>query len=148
MSENNKIEPLRLGMLRQAEHAFRTHEAIVSGELSGEDLENRHLWTHVAKRMSSGDHVWARADDGSFLVHLYVLYIQGSDVKMKVLEGYELDKIDLNEMEDNSEYFIQLKGPLKFCIVKRETGENVKTGIPTRLVAERELADFLKALAA
>ena len=60
----------------------------------------------------------------------------------------DFEEFDATDVDDNAPYFIRLQGAMKYCIINRATGDVVKGGIPNKKLANAELDDYMKALAA
>jgi len=139
------IEPLRSAFFGLSAHQYQQFNATVPGILRPADLESPALWVNVASKLQVHDEIRAIADDSSFYAQLLVTFVNGTDVRVKVVFGVEFEGMQ-EEVEDNAPYFCKQRGPLKWCIVKRSTGENVKKMMPTRLFAEKELSDYVRAM--
>lgn len=142
------IQPLKTTDFGLDIHQYRRFSATVPGNLKPEDLENPTLWSHVAPQIQDGDEVRAVADDRSFVVYLICTFSRGSQIRLKTLVGYELESVD-HDLSNNlqGEFEIKLRGPKKWCIVSKVTGEVIKEGIPTQSLAMRELEEHYRAMA-
>lgn len=140
----NPIKPIDFQL---AEHRYRRFDCIVSSDTNKKDLENSALWVNVAPQLKMFDEVRVIADDHSFMAKLLVTFTQGTDARLKLLYGVDLeDESDVEVETPPSKYEIKQKGQLKWCIVNNETGENIKTNIPKKSEAQRELEDYITAL--
>lgn len=142
---DKSLEPIRPNNFRLAEHAYREFDVIVPVGVMPEDLENPVLYQNVANRITQYNEIRVIAEDGSYMARLLVMFVTGSDVKTKILECYEFAELDyVNDQE--SEYFVQVRGSKGWCVIKRADGTRVIENISDRVTAERELQDYLKAL--
>jgi len=141
----NKIQAVKPADFQTAEHRYNRFDCFVSPDLKNKDLENPDLWTNVASRLKQFDEVRVIAEDHSFVAYLIVLFSQGTDARLKLINGAELENLDNIDMP-KGKYDIKLCGPKKFVIFNVETGENVKEGIATKLQAYKELEDYITAL--
>lgn len=149
MAETKKLEPLRRGDFGLAGHRYQQFDATVKSDLTLKDLENPELWVNVATKVNPGDEIRVRAEDDSFVALLHVTYSVGSQIRLKLVYGTELEAVDYDAMhESSSVYELKMRGPKKWCIIQKETGDIVKELIPTQLEAQKELADLERALAA
>ena len=145
---DKKIEPLRRGDCGFAHHRYQRYDATVKPGTTKEQLVDPELWVNVATPMNPGDEIRVRADDDSFTALLHVTYSVGNKVRLKLIYLAELDEVDYDEMhESTSDYEIKMRGQMKWCIVQKSTGDVIKELIPTKLEAEKELDQLLKALA-
>jgi hypothetical protein len=140
-----KLAPVKPFDFQTAEHRYRRFDCVVPNGTTKDDLENPALWTNVAPQMRQFDEVRAVASDGSFVAYLIVTFSHGTDARLKVVNGVELEEVDDTD-SPSAKHDIKLRGTLKWCIVNLDTGENIKTNIPTKSAAQRELEDYLKAL--
>ena len=140
------MTPIKSAEFQTAEHRFRRFDCTVSSSIKKEDLEDPALWVNVAPKLNQGDEVRVIADDYSFIAYLLVTFSRGTDARLKIISGLDLLEEDEEPTEVESKYDIKLKGQLKYCLINKETGENIKENIPTKAEAYRELDDYLKAL--
>ncbi len=146
-AEKITLIPLLPGEVSLYEHTTRRFNATVPGGLSVDDLENPDLWVNNAGKMQMGDEVRCLADDMSFVAFGICTFKQGTTAKIKIYSGHELDEVDRSNLEDQaSDYFVKLRGPKKWCIIKASNGEVIKEMIPTQILAMQELDDYQKAL--
>ena len=139
--------PIKPMSFQLAEHRYRRFDCFVPANTDKKDLENPALWVNVAPQLRMFDEVRVISDDHSFMAKLLVTFTQGTDARLKLIYGVDLeDESDTAEEPIPSKYEIKQKGQLKWCIVNNETGENIKTNIPKKSEAQRELEDYLAAL--
>lgn len=142
-----KVDPLRPSGFGLIEHKVARFSADVPGGLTIDELEDPTLWVNVAQKMEMGSEVRCLAEDMSFVAYGICTYAAGSTAKIKITSFHELDEVDYSGMgEIGSDYEVKLRGPKKWCLVKKSTGEVIKEGISKQLDAHRELEDYLKAL--
>ncbi|MES9841223.1 MAG: hypothetical protein ABW134_11775 [Candidatus Thiodiazotropha endolucinida] len=143
----SKIKPIPPINVQLAQHAYRMFNVAVPGKISKKDITNPVLFEHVAKQLTLFSELRVIADDGSFMARLLVMYVSGTDVIARVIEYHEFEELDYSR-DNVGEYFTHLRGPKRWCIVKRSDGSVVKENMPDKATAERELGEYLKALAA
>lgn len=142
-----KLEPLIRTRFGLAEHNFRRFNAIVPADTMKEDLENPRFWENVQSLVNTFDEIRAVSEDGSFYAVLFVAAKAGNQIYPRVVFGTDVGEVDTTELTARqSRYTIKLKGPLKWCIVDTQTGENVQQGIPRQSDALRQLEEHLQAL--
>jgi len=150
-SKPQQIEPVRPSDCKLAEHAFRVHAVILRGETrvtGAEDLTNPVLYEHISRNLRAFDQVQFLDEGGAFWATTLITFVQGSMVRASVLHFVHLDRVDIETTIPDSDYEIRLKGPLRWCVIKRSTGESVKENLPDKAAALRELMDIRKAMAA
>jgi hypothetical protein len=144
-----KIEPLRMSHFGMAQHQYQQFNAEVKAGTTPEQLEDPHFWSHVKQKLRLFDEIRVIAEDSSFLAKVLVTFADGNRVRTKVVYGVELEAADPEQiMDEESRYYIKQRGRLGWCVIDRQTDQNIREGIRTRSDAMRELEDHLKALAA
>jgi hypothetical protein len=140
------VMPLKLQEFgTQAAH-YRMHNASAPAGIKKSDLENPKLWENVARRVSIGDEIRVFPVDCSFRALLIVTAAIASQIRVKLVEYTVLDNVDDIEAPESA-FDVVLKGPRKWCIVDKKTGENIMEDIPTKLAAHKEVDDRVRALA-
>ena len=150
-AQPKQIEPVRPIDCKLAEHAFRVHAVILRKETrvtGAEDLTNPVLYEHISRNLRAFDQVQFLDEAGTFWATVLITYAQGSMVRASVLHFVQLDTLDVETVDPDSDYEIRLRGPLRWCVIKRSTGESVKENLPDKAAALRELMDIRKAMAA
>lgn len=140
-----KIDPVKPSDFQLAEHRYQRHDCVVPANTTKEDLENPDLWVSVAPRMRMFDEVRVIANDHSFVVYLIVLFSQGHDARLKIVGGTELGE-ECDDLQSSSKFDVKLAGVKKFILYNKETGEEIKSGIPTKAQAYKELEEYERAL--
>jgi len=140
-----KLDPVKPSEFQLAEHRYQRHDCIVPAGTTNKDLENSDLWVNVAPRMRMFDEVRVIADDHSFVAYLIVLFSQGHDARLKIVGGAELESTDKIEAP-KGKFDYKLQGAKKFVIFNVDTGEEIMSGIPTKLQAAKDLDDYERAL--
>lgn len=142
-------EALRPSEFGLVSHMISQFNANVPGHLTKADLENPDLWVNVANKLIMGSEVRCLADDMSFVAYGICTFAQGSTAKIKIITTHKLDAVDYEAMSGEAgDYEAKLRGPKKWCIVQKSTGDVIKEGMATQLVAMQELKDYEKALRA
>jgi hypothetical protein len=146
-AEEVKISPINTADFGADTHRVNRFSADVPGSYTIKDLENPDAWVNVAKNMSMGCEVRCLADDMSFVAYGVCTFVQGSIAKVKINSFHKMDLVDPDSMGDAaSDFEVKLRGPKKWSIVNKRSGDVVKEGIDTQLNAMRELEDYRKAL--
>lgn len=144
--EAKLISPVNNRDFGLADHKYRSFNCVVPAGTKREDLESPLLWVHVANQIREFDEVRVVAEDHSFVAKLICTFSLGTDCRMKVMSGVDLEVQDLVDMP-NGKYEIKLHGAKKYVIRNAETGDIIKENLPTKVEAQRELDDYVKALA-
>lgn len=132
----------RFGLMN---HKAQLFNAYVPVGTRREDIIDRRLWAHVATQIQNYAEIRVICDDGSFMARVLVTFKNGSDLRLKELEYHDLDKIE--DLAAHPDYEVKSRGAvLKWCIVRKSDGANIKESLPDQETALRELADYLKAL--
>lgn len=142
-----KIDALRTGEFGLMSHKVSQFNANVSGALSKADLENPDLWVNVANKMVMGSEVRCLADDMSFVAQGICTFAQGSTAKIKIISMHKLDVVESDvKVGEMGDYMIKMRGPKKWCLIQKTTGDIIKEGIATQTFAMKEMEDYIKAL--
>jgi hypothetical protein len=139
------VAPLRPSAFQLQQFAYRQHSAVIPVGVSIEsvlDPKNAYF-SLVGRNIQYGDEIRALAEDGSYVAVLFVTFADGSNIHTHVVSHTELTPVSEEVVTD---YKIILAGPKKYCIRRESDGQIVKEGIANKLAAERELADYVKAL--
>lgn len=147
------MNPLSTANFGLAQHRMQHFVADVPPGTTDDQLTDKNsnsMWANVAKQLKAGDTITARAEDGSFRAELEVAFVSGYEVHCKILYRIDHEPPALTPTGEtgNEPFYIQLCGPKRFCIIERATGDVKFENIPTKLQAEKELSDYLRALAA
>lgn len=148
MTTQKKVESLKPTMFGLAQHKYQSHSAVTPAELTAEDLVNPSLWALNRARIRTHDEIRVVAEDSSYYAKLLVTYADSREVYTSVVEFKQLEVPDMEELgAAQQRYITKLCGPLKWCVIDTETDEKIRTGIDKKSIAERELEDFLRAMA-
>jgi hypothetical protein len=147
MADN--IEPLKTVSFGLAAHKYRAHSAIVKEGTTNKDLENPLFWANVRSSMQGHDEIRVVAEDSSFIALLLVTYVDGFQVLAKILWRVDLEATDPAELgSGQNRYITKVCGSLGWCVIDTETDTKIKTKCPSKSIAERELEEHMRALAA
>jgi hypothetical protein len=145
--EELKISPLHRGEFGADQHKVKRFNAFVPGVYTIAELENPEFWANVAHSMEVGCEVRCLAKDMSFVARGICTFQQGSTAKIKIFEFHKLDEVDYEALSDEaSDYLVKFRGPRKWSIIKKSTGEVVKEDISDQTKAYKELDDYKAAL--
>lgn len=146
MSNTAEIIPITTLKFGLASHSYQEFSAIVPAHTTREALEDPLFWANVKSRLKTFDEIRVVAEDGSMVARLLVAYADLQSAHCRVLEFYQIENCDPEELQrSQSRFECRQKGVLKWCICDTATDEVVKSGLPTRAVAERELEEWLRA---
>ena len=138
------IHPVSTGSLQLQAHKFEMFGCEVQPGLSKAELEDPKLWANVTGKLRAGSEIRAVASDGSFVAYLFVKYVNGSDIRIQVMHGYELEKVEVKVTE--GDYTVENRQGHGWCVIKRDTGEIIKSNLANQSSAYRELEDYERAL--
>ena len=93
------------------------------------------------------DEVRVIAADHSFVAYLLCTFAQGTDARLKIIGGADLNDAEGEEIQlSTDKYEIKLCGSKKYCIINNETGETIRENIAKKSEAQRELEEYIAAL--
>lgn len=145
MTETPQFEPFRRSALQLAEHAYRRFNITVPSNLPEEALTDYRLYVNVAEKINAGDEIRVLAEDFSFRALLVAGFADRANVRLHLLEFNQIE-IPIDDEGFESEYEIKLRGTEKFCIIRKEDGEVIQSGIPTKAKALAALEEYLDVL--
>jgi hypothetical protein len=137
---------LTASRMKQAEFVRTIWSATPEHGTPFEALLEPGYWAHVAAFLKPNDRIEVLAEDGSYFAELIVRSTQRVSVVVTLLRKVDLESAAA-EQED-AEFAVKFRGAAKWSIVRTKDNAVVKEHIPTRKDAERDLGDYLKALAA
>lgn len=141
----SNITPIMQGQFGLAEHRFSMFSCIMAATVTVDTITEPALFVNVANKLTEGDEIRVVAEDQSFIARLYVTFVRGTDVRVKLLEFYEIDEnADIDEPDDR--YKISVRGAKRVCVQDLETGEFLFENLPDKKTAHRELDDYLRAM--
>lgn len=142
-----KVEPLVRTKFCLAEHGFRRFNALVDSDVRRDELEDPRFWEHVHQQLREFDEVRVVAEDGSFVANLLVVAKVSNCAYMRVIWGLDLEPPAVNAATASQDrYEVKYRGNAKWCVVDSSTGECLKTGLPSKSKAQRELEEYLLAI--
>ena len=144
--EAKQISPVNNRDFGLRDHKYRSFSCVVPVGTEREDLEDPKLWVNVAGQIKIGDEVRVVAEDFTYVAYLICTFSLGTDCRMKILSGTDLEGEQTIKL-GSGKYDIALRGTKKFVVYNTENGDIIKENIPTKLEAQRELDDYVKALA-
>jgi hypothetical protein len=96
-----------------------------------EHAKKPEFWRSVAAKLKPFDRIELRADDGTWIAELIVIYSERNWAKVDILNHYKLCDSDMPESA--VDYDVQWKGPQKKWIVLRKSDNaTLKEGIQTK----------------
>ena len=152
MSKENKITPaaeivpIKLGQqFKLLQHAHNTHCAVVDQYMSVEQLEDSKFWSFVAPNMKHMDRLQVTAKDGSMIAFGLVQFAQGSIIKVKFYEHYDLETVAQPEIKMQGYIIRQISPVAGWEIIDERTGDVLKNeGLPSQNDAIIYLQDHTK----
>jgi hypothetical protein len=146
MSE--KVKPIQVADFAAAQHAFTTFDAEVPDGTKPEDLLHPQMFSFVANRVNPGDEIRVVDQAASWLVRLYVIDSDRRQLRVKILEEFDLTSNSSEELTtiESDEYEVKYRGKARWCVIRKADAHIVAKGIGDKARAYRELQDYLTAL--
>jgi hypothetical protein len=126
-------------------HRYQRFDCITPTGINKENITEPQHWVNVAGKLRVFDEIRCISEDHSFVAYLIVTFVQGTDVKLKLVNGAELESFE-GDYAQNSKYDVVLRGTHKWCIIDTSTGDVLFKDIATKAKAYKELEDYTKAL--
>jgi len=106
-------------------------------------------WSTVGPQLRPMALIEVTTDDMAWFAQLLVLSCDRTWARVTMLMYKELTSADLTIPAANDEYRVEFKGPhLKHCIIRKKDSAIIKDKIPLLADAHRDLAQYLKTIAA
>jgi hypothetical protein len=145
-TQTKTIVPIKQGQQFQLlHHAHNTHCAVVDQYMTVEQLQDPKFWSFVASAMKHMDRIQVTAKDGSMIAFGLVVFAQGSIIKVKFYEHFDLELVKQPEIKMQG-FIIRLIGPASgWEIIDERSGEQLKgEGLENQGAAIKYLQDHLK----
>lgn len=139
-----EITPLKTSQLQLAQFGYQQFNVELTQQVSKEGLLDPALWTHCGIKLRLNDEVRVVVNDGTMLARLMVVFANGHDVRLQLLDYRVFEEEDVPEVQED--YFIKLRGQQKWCLMKRGNPDPIIQGITDKASAEREKQEYLRAL--
>ena len=138
------IKPVA-GECQLIQHAQNTHCITVNRYATVDELEDRNLWSFVAGTFKHGDFLKVRSKDMSMFAEGIVMFAQGTVVKVKFYNHFDMGKVAQPEMKFQG-FIIRLISPTAgYEIVEEKSGTLLKgEGLQNQDAAIKYLADHFK----
>lgn len=147
--DNKKISPLRPDQyFGLAVHKYNMLSAITPGSMGVKELQNPKFWDLVSRQLRSGDEIRCLAEDNSYVARMVVVYVNGSDVRIRCESFVELEEVKMEAYEAAEDYLVKNGGATGWYVQKKSTGERVLKGFATQAEAFTQLAEYQKKIAA
>ena len=138
--------------LKETAYCAADYTIQVPGGVHIDDIMKPAWWAYLAG-LKAGDKVTIYALDGSLDVELRVLWVGNTGPKLRVLREYADDVImgriaarrTPADEPAKPPYVTKLAGPLKWVVVRTDTGDRVAEKIATREEAEEKVAELTAA---
>lgn len=126
---------------------------VVESGTTMEDIMKPEYFCHVAKYLEVGNEIKVMSDDMSLYARLIVLNSTNVSARVFALEYHDLSDAETSVsalgVVTSEDYEVVFRGiHSKWSIVKKDGGQVVIDGLDDRRTAERELAGYLKSMAA
>jgi hypothetical protein len=126
-TEKKVIPLLPPKRIQLAEYVRSTWRAVAEEGHTKEQILDPTYWAHAAQQVKRGDLIEVVNDTETFFMELYVQQVGKGFAKVIELRCIELIKEQVKEAPNN-DYEVVYKGPsLRYCVVRKEDGEKVKT---------------------
>jgi len=129
-----------------AEFKLNDWVADLPNSVTLEEAMEPSYWAHTAERMNPGDHIRVRAEDGSWIAYLIVVYCERTYARV-VLDRVVKLGTDTSIPITSLKHRVEWKGPLhKHSVIRLSDSEMIRDGFRTREEAAVWLSDHEKTL--
>lgn len=134
--------------LRLAEHVRMVHSVVVPDCVTKREVLEPSYWAHVAARLRPGSRIEVAAEDGSWLMELYVVASCKVWAKVHVLHDYDLTSTALSPSPPSDDFYVKWGGAnAKFRVHRLRDKTVVKDGFETAEAATLWKTEHMKAMA-
>lgn len=140
------IRPLMPNACVEQQFSFRIFGAEIPAGVPADRADDPSLWVNIARKLQEKDEIIGVADDYSYRVHMMVVRVAGSTVRLKILNITELDAEDFLTQAAGG-FRVEYKGPRKKHCIIDANGNIIKEGISAKHVAYRTMDELTRALA-
>lgn len=136
--------------LKQADYVRNIWRVSPKLDESFDDVLKPEYWSHVYANLQKGDIVEVMPEDSSYFARLVVRHVLSRAAVMGVLEKKEFDNVkQINtEIQVKNHFYIKLRGPKGWCVMRSSDDACLVEGIGSRDEAEEALYSYIKKLAA
>lgn len=106
-----------------------------------DDLLRPDFYAHIASRVRMNHRFEVLHEEGNYFAELIVLSAGKVGVKVAFLREVDLRELDATVV-DETEFYIKLRGPKKWSILRRADQSIVEEGIDTEGMAKQKLRDM------
>ncbi len=134
---------------------YNRHSVRVPHGTSMDDILDHAFWQHASAKADGrglrvNDFITVITDDQSFRAHLVVMAVQPRiGARVLVLDHWDFTKTAAEPLPKGDEnYEIKWRGGAKWSVVRKNDGTVIRDKMESEEEAHRELASYMKALAA
>lgn len=129
--------------LQRAEHYCVSYAVVLPGAVALDEAMKPEYWAHVGKQLKQHDMIRIIPEDGSYFAEALVLASGPGFAKLHLLRHESLEG-NAEPAADASGLFVKYNGPHdKYVVIRRSDGEKLKTGLASKVEAQRWLDDHL-----
>ena len=140
-----EIQPLKRSDVQVFGTNFLVYGAIASKQLTKKEIVDPKLWVNVASKFVMGCEIRVVDVDNSFMARVFITFANQHDVRLHLLEYHVFETASVTTDED--EYTVRMRGPHKWCIMRKDDPDPVQSDIATKHEAEKQLTEYLNTLA-
>ncbi len=137
-------EPLQLleryfGLAEQRRNIWL---ATADGYATEEDVTNHAFWAHITRLIRPSDEIIVIPANNEWRMHLYVIRVDKVGADVAVLSKHDFREIAKEALDGGDVMAIRWRGPhAQYGVVRKDTGEVVKDGFPSKEMALEFLRD-------
>jgi hypothetical protein len=142
-----KVIPVLSRDFSLAIHSFQTHNAVVPAGTTKEQLLDPQLWNHVSTKIKLHDEIRVIEENGAFMARLFVNFRHNLDVRVKILEFYELEAVDYTKMANTDNYDVKNRGAAGgWCVIDKKSGKAMFTNLLSQSAAFARKEQYIATL--
>lgn len=113
-----------------------------TGVITENDVAAHSFWAHVARHLRPCDEIIVWHESNEWRMHLVVLNVDKAGASVRVIASNDWREISSGALDGGDVMAIRWRGPhAQYGVVRKDTGEVVKDGFPTKEMALEFLRD-------
>ena len=147
------VRKIQEARFKPSDFVSKRFTIVVETGTTMEDIMRPEYFCHVAKYLEVGNQIEVMSDDMSLYARVLVMNRTNVSARVFALEYHDLSDAETSAavpgMVTSEDYEVVFRGiHSKWSIVKKDGGQVVLDGLEDRRTAGRELAGYLKSMAA
>lgn len=134
--------------LQPTGHYRAFYDVILPGEVAMEDALKPEYWAHIGAKLKQHDVITIFPEDGSGFVEVIVLNAGRGFAKLRPIREVQFAEPGEDPVDEDANLQVKWNGPHeKYVVIRRTDGEKLKTGLASKVDAQRWTLEYAAAQA-